>query len=136
MAKKKRTEETKRVLKHTRKQMEHARDLSKAAESTDEEREEITKEMNAEARQRPWPKDYWMAEGIARRKAREVEWNENYDRWDELKTAAGEAPFNMTALMKAAVREHGMPKKKKKNRGALFSREQAARLLKGRRRSR
>jgi hypothetical protein len=136
VAKKKRTEETKRVLKHTRKQMEHARDLSKAAESTAEEGEDIKEEMNAYARQRPWPEDYWMPAGIAKRKGFQDEWNENYDRWDELKTAAGEAPFNMTALMKAAVREHGMPKKKKKSRGALFSREQAARLLKARRRSR
>tara|TARA_R110002051_G_scaffold15110_2_gene47713 strand:- start:5205 stop:5609 length:405 start_codon:yes stop_codon:yes gene_type:complete len=120
---------TKRALKHTRKQTENVRDLSKDLESTAKEGEEITKEMDADAKQKPWPKDYWMPGGIARRKGFLDQWNENYDRWDELKTTTEEAPFNMTALMKAAVREHGMPKKKK-SRGAIFSREQAAKLQK------
>ena len=134
---KKYSAQIKRVLKHTGEQTEHVRDLSKAAEHYSRESADLKKELRkgegpAINGKVSLPPGYWMPEAIAERRALGDEWNENYDRWDELKTATEEAPFNMTALWEAAVREYGMPNKRTESRGALLTQEAARRLLQAR----
>ena len=144
---------TKRVLKHTKEQTEHARDLSKTADNLKAQRKGMDDETNKlgvkySGLMAPSPfgdfgntpiseriysinakhKPGW-AEAKDKYEKSKSDANDKYGEEVRMQEAAGNAPFNMTALMQSAVREHGMPKRKK-GRSDSASREKAARLQK------
>lgn len=129
MAEKKYSAQTKRVLKHTGEQTANARELASLRDYFAKQAGVLKKEM--EGMESPDPFNPYSGKIMLKPGYwdKQTEWGEVFDRELEFERAAEEAPFNMTALLQAAVREHGMPKKRTENRGALLTQEAAQRLL-------
>ena len=132
MAEKKYSAQTKRALKHTGEQTAHAKEMARLREYFAKQARTLEEGLTGMESTNPYEVGKVMVEpGYWDKQA---EWGEIFRRELEFERAAEEAPFNMTALLQAAVREHGMPKKRTETRGALLTQEAAQRLLQATRR--
>jgi hypothetical protein len=99
---------TKNIIKYAKEQTEQARNLDRYANNAKGRKKTLHKSM---VKKGPDGQDIILP-GYHKNAD---EWNEEYDTQMEMRDAQeSDTPFPMKALLEAAVREHGMPKRRKK----------------------